>query len=1005
MIINSTRSKNESSREQWLFAGLMGFIILFFAWIVSSYFSSFTPPPLSAHEAVYCDAETVKKGFFVSGGFRFSNGSLQSADRARSGKFSCKVGLGEGVQYGFGYRLEDFRPGQTFTASVWRFKNQHNEGRLVVEGKGADSFYLQEDRPVERDGNGWEKIEIRFFAPYGKKLDVIDVYVYTSGFQEVYFDDLKIEESEPLEQNLFKPEILRLEISSKGMEELNKKREEALRNGILETGDKDWVNGKILVAGSEPTPVKLRLKGDWLDHLQGDKWSFRIRAKDPHSWKQMTSFSLHTPSTRYFLHEWLLHRLWEKEDVLTTRYDFVELYLNGRSLGVYAYEEHFEKELVESRHRREGPILKFAEDGFWSGVKRQLNAHGYMKPGAAHSAMDWNNAPIEAFGENKITADPQKKTQFEQAQNLMFQFRNGLRKPSEIFDLERLARYYAVCDVLNAYHGVIWHNQRFFYNPLINKLEPIGFDGFGEEPPAQYTILGEGALNPEGVLRDNILSVLFQDAEFLTAYLRNLYRLSSREYLKSFFDEVWSGWEPRLQFLQMEFPQYRPELMDFMLAAQYVHSLLLPFNNQSIQTFTQSTSGGKKLLLVTNNHTLPLEAVGYGLNERQITYVFDTPLTLPAQIPRKFLRRLQRDSMIPDFDAIRFLESGALEEQAPRQYTALEVSQTARFLFFRLPGIDSLFHTPIRDRKRPEDTVASQQIFSNVKLSSNSFMTVEGNLITFREGRHRIDHTIAIPAGFQVFFEAGAELDLVNHAGFISRSTLSMYGNEDAPILITSSDKSANGFTVMEAPRRSELKHVIFDNLNTMRSNGWMLTGAVTFYESDVYLYRCVIRNNHCEDALNTIRCRFEMDRCLISDTFSDGFDSDFCKGTITNSSFLRTGNDGLDFSGSIVNVSNCRFEHNGDKGISVGEESDLTVFSSSIRHAPIAVASKDLSVLYLKDIDISDCDQGFVAFQKKPEFGCATIIVESYQARNIRRLHAISEGCKLQLDGRIVSR
>lgn len=29
-------------------------------------------------------------------------------------------------------------------------------------------------------------------------------------------------------------------------------------------------------------------------------------------------------------------------------------------MGVYAYEEHFDKQLVESNNRREGPILKNA---------------------------------------------------------------------------------------------------------------------------------------------------------------------------------------------------------------------------------------------------------------------------------------------------------------------------------------------------------------------------------------------------------------------------------------------------------------------------------------------------------------------------------------------------------------------------------------------------------------------------------------------------------------------
>ena len=40
--------------------------------------------------------------------------------------------------------------------------------------------------------------------------------------------------------------------------------------GLLFSSDEDWVNGRI-EEGDQQTPVKLRLKGDILDHLEGRK--------------------------------------------------------------------------------------------------------------------------------------------------------------------------------------------------------------------------------------------------------------------------------------------------------------------------------------------------------------------------------------------------------------------------------------------------------------------------------------------------------------------------------------------------------------------------------------------------------------------------------------------------------------------------------------------------------------------------------------------------------------
>ena len=79
----------------------------------------------------------------------------------------------------------------------------------------------------------------------------------------------------------------------------------------------------------------------------------------------MVTFSVQNPYTRDFLSEWVYHQWLDKEGVLTPRYEFIELKINGISKGLYAYEEHFEKQIVEYNSLREGPIMKFDEEGLW----------------------------------------------------------------------------------------------------------------------------------------------------------------------------------------------------------------------------------------------------------------------------------------------------------------------------------------------------------------------------------------------------------------------------------------------------------------------------------------------------------------------------------------------------------------------------------------------------------------------------------------------------------------
>ena len=227
-----------------------------------------------------------------------------------------------------------------------------------------------------------------------------------------------------------------------------------------------------------------------------------------------------------------------------------------------------------------------------------------------------------------------------------------------------------------------------------------------------------------------------------------------------------------------------------------------------------------------------------------------------------------------------------------------------------------------------------------------------------------------------------------------------MIGTENQPITIKSTDFSANGFTVLQAKDVSKMAYVTFEGFNTVATNGWNLTGAVTFYESDINIKNCRFIKNKCEDGLNIVRAKLDIDGITIGETFSDGLDIDFGTGIIKNAYFYKTGNDGMDFSGSQLTIENAIIKKAGDKGISVGEESSVYVKDVEINGANIGVASKDLSKLVVEFLSIKDCNQGIIAFQKKPEYGGAKIVINNYKAENIRFLHKIQEGSSLQLKG-----
>ena len=121
----------------------------------------------------------------------------------------------------------------------------------------------------------------------------------------------------------------------------------------------------VLRLDSERTAVKLRLKGDRALHWASpERWSFRVEVKGDKTFLGMKRFSLHHAVARNYVYEWLFHTVLKREGIIGLRYRFVTLHVNGTSQGIYALEENFDKRLLENNKRREGPILKFAEDWF-----------------------------------------------------------------------------------------------------------------------------------------------------------------------------------------------------------------------------------------------------------------------------------------------------------------------------------------------------------------------------------------------------------------------------------------------------------------------------------------------------------------------------------------------------------------------------------------------------------------------------------------------------------------
>ena len=256
-----------------------------------------------------------------------------------------------------------------------------------------------------------------------------------------------------------------------------------------------------------------------------------------------------------------------------------------------------------------------------------------------------------------------------------------------------------------------------------------------------------------------------------------------------------------------------------------------------------------------------------------------------------------------------------------------------------------------------------------------------------------------LPAGYRVRCDAGTRLHLAKSALILSHSPLQFTGTEDEPIVIDSPDETGQGVVVLGVQGDTRLDHVVFRGLTAPARPSWNLTGAVTFYESTVFISNCKFLDARCEDALNIIRSQFTLQDSLIAQTANDALDCDFCTGIVEDSQFKSCGNDGIDISGSSVTVRGVRLTDVSDKAISIGENSSLTADGIVIDNANVAVACKDLSELVGSGLDIKKSNIGFAVFQKKPEFGGGTVRVTNVSIGDVKAPYLIEPNSSVNVD------
>ncbi|QDU84666.1 CotH protein [Planctomycetes bacterium Pla163] len=818
-------------------------------------------------------------------------------------------------------------------------------------------------------------------------------------------------------------DTLDFELTPEAAARIQDVRERAMSRGIIVQSDDDTVPMQLAFEGKTLNGT-VRIKGDWTDHVDTDQWSLRVELKDGKI-LGMSTFSIQHPKTRGWLWEWFVLAAARREGLLAPRSTFVNVAINGNPLGIYYLEEHFSKELLESQGRREGPIVLWDEGTRWSTLLQARNVppKGVELPVPLTASSVWSVDPayVRAFKEKRLDGSDALARSFYSAVEKMRELQalavsattshDALRRLEAldrvqgesidtILAVDRLADMHALASLFQLQHPLIWHNMRFYHDPVLNRLEPILFDTDADHPgPRDPVVMRESAL-----MREFGRSRTYYDGVFerLGHYCRPEY---VNELMADLGEEM-AVYEAALEAHYGLAGQNTPAAMVQRLRTQagFLRTVLYPvdpINFHASYAFAEGSSGGggedgtgvvagdifvdawsttRTPVVVEGfefSNGLRLSASGYLASDPDAVRVLAAGGVVLPPDGRTVRFRFPMNERLANLENVQQVLAAARAQGAARDTLDLDVDALFRPLAatavqseaLRMRRVDPNWES---EDGRPDPPTLAEALAKHACLE---FRPASGQLF-LRPGNWDVDGDLIVPSGYTLHASPNVRLRFDEDAVLLTDAPLVFEGVtlEPKPGL-----ERWRGIAVLGASGRSTWKSVVVRKTDAVARAGWIVTGGITFYHSPVTMLDCVIDGTLAEDGTNIFGCDFLMERVTFRGCVSDSFDGDFVTGIVRDCLFTEGLADGVDFSGSDVTVENCRFIDMGDKGVSAGENSIVRVYGGICDQVSIGIASKDRSRVDARDMTIRGArNYALAAFVKKPEFGPTQMVVEN---------------------------
>ena len=773
---------------------------------------------------------------------------------------------------------------------------------------------------------------------------------------------------------------LKIDIRFKNLIELRKIRNEALAINVILSEKKKYFPAKIYFNNKEYR-ADIKLKGARTDHIYQDKqWSFKVKLKDNKFINGMKEFSITKFSSRQFPDSVFFSSYLKRYNFKTPNFFTFKIKFNGDNWGPMLIEEHYSKSYKETKSLRDIPIMTYSDGSSLEIISAYESIFNKDFPDHVEEFLGLINHKrkilTQAFNLkryikkndiNSFNLISFAKTIHEVSLTDKNKFENDFEK---FLDVDQMALLIAHNLIWGEAHSLGDDNFRIYVDPFSEKIKYIPTDHMAD-------MVEIGNLNSVIQLLNSFhhFSLLLNNLELRKKYLNYLNLLEQDlTYQNQLINNIC--------FKYINYCKNRVKIENAKKNINFLKEYEFKiFQKSKKRIFDLSKFSPSEISSLKKTYNQ------FDYQDLSVRVFEDGTLEIYNLTPFNII--IEEINIVDDYKILgkkcnnhNFKIKKKIVKSLDEKFNKISINLNNKFCIMQKVTIQ----TNSNNVRKNISTYVESSNYKSEKYNTNDpekilpLFEIKNNEIIVNSGKIIIEEPIVI-RNKDFLIKKGVELVFKKKAYiYISKGNLRIMGTKNYPVTLKSFEDNWGGIYVANS-KRSFINYANIFNTDYFNHKNIMLTGGVNFYNSNIDIFNSNLISSKAEDSINFVNSNFNFNSTSISNTFSDGIDSDFSSGEIVQSEFEKIMGDGIDLSGSNILIKNTSLSLIGDKAISIGEKSNVKVQNLNISNSRYGIANKDESKLQGNSIKIlNSTDYDILAFTKKPYYSYSTLKLDDVE-------------------------